>query len=72
MKHWHQWPWSEVWSTMGIMAELLAPIVLCCAIWGPILARCHVLFQYDNNSIVSAINKGSYKDPVVMCLLWSL
>ena len=71
-KHPLQWPWSEEWSTMGIMAKELAPIVLCCAIWGPILAKCHVLFQCDNNSLVSAINKGSSKDPVVMRLLRSL
>ena len=71
-KHWLQWPWSEEWSTMGITAKELATIVLCCAIWGPILARCHVLFQCDNNSLVSAINKGYSKDPVIMRLLRSL
>ena len=71
-KYWLQWPWSEEWSTMGIMAKELATIVLCCAIWGPILARCHVLFQCDNNSLVSAINKGYSKDPVIMRLLRSL
>ena len=38
----------------------------------PILARCHVLFQCDNNSPVLAVNKGYSKDPVVMHLLRSL
>ena len=68
-KRWFQWSWTAEWSTIGIMAKELAPIVVSCAIWGPILAKHHVLLQCDNNSLVAAINKGYSRDPVVMRLL---
>ena len=70
---WFQFPWSTEWSTENIMAKELVPIVVSCAIWGPILARkrteFHEEFQCDNQSLVSAINKGSAKDSTVMHLL---
>ena len=51
------------------MAKELVPILVSCAIWGPILARKRTEFQCDNQSLVSAINKGSAKDSTVMHLL---
>ena len=66
---WFQFPWSTEWSTENIMAKELVPIVVSCAIWGPILARKRTEFQCDNQSLVSAINKGSAKDSTVMHLL---
>ena len=32
---WFQYAWSAEWSTVGIMAKELVPIVLGCAVWGP-------------------------------------
>ena len=55
------------------MAKELLPIVLSCAIWGPVLARQRVLFQCNNSSVVAALQKGSAKDSIVMhllCCLW--
>ena len=51
--HWFQWPWPVEWSSIGIMAKKLAPIVIGCAVWGPYLKKQHVLFQCDNNSLVT-------------------
>ena len=68
-KHWFQYTWSDKWSTVGIMAKELVPIVLSCAIWGPLLAKKTTVFQCDNRSLVEAINKGSSKDLMVMHLL---
>ena len=51
------------------MAKELAPIVIGCAVWGPYLKKQHVLFQCDNNSLVTCISKGYSKDPSVMHLL---
>jgi len=51
------------------MAKELAPIVLSCAIWGPLLPRKTLEFQCNNEGLVDAIHKGSSKEPVVMHLL---
>ena len=68
-EHWFQWPWSTEWSTTGIVAKELVPIVISCAIWGPCLAGQRVLCQCDNQSLVLSINKGYSRDPLVMHLL---
>ena len=51
------------------MAKELAPIVIGCAVWGPYLKKQHVLFQCDNDSLVTCISRGYSKDPSVMHLL---
>ena len=66
---WLQWQWSDTWAPRDIMAKELVPVVLSCAVWGPLLARQPVLLQCDNLSLVTAINKGSAKPPIVMHLL---
>lgn len=71
-KQWFQWPWPKEWSAVGIMAKELVPIVISCAVWGPHMSKRKVLFQCDNMSVVSAVQKGSAKEPVVMHLLRSL
>ena len=54
------------------MAKELVPIVIRCAIWGPLLVRESVLFQCNNTEVVAAVSKGSAKEPVVMHLLRSM
>ena len=68
-KKWLQWQWPPSWSTAGIMAKELVPLLLSCAVWGPALSRRNVLFECDNSSVVAAVNKGSAKEAVVMHLL---
>ena len=51
------------------MAKELVPIVLSCAVWGPILNRKTVLFQCDNTGVVAAVKKGSAKEATVSYLL---
>ena len=68
-KKWLQWQWPPSWSTVGIMAKELVPLLLSCAVWGPALSRRNVLFECDNSSVVAAVNKGSAKEAVVMHLL---
>ena len=45
---WLQWQWPSDWVPVPIMAKELVPIVLSCAVWGPVLKRKFVLFQCDN------------------------
>ena len=66
---WFQLQWSTEWKPMDIMAKELVPIVLSCAVWGPLLPRKILEFKCNNQGLVEAINKGSSKEPVVMHLL---
>ena len=60
-----QYVWLDV--CMGtIMAKELVPIVLDCAVWGPLLAKGSTVFQCDNHGLVQAINKDSSRDLMVM------
>jgi len=70
--HWFQLKWLAEWLRMDIMVKELVPIVLSCAIWGPLLPKQSVEFKCDNSSPVVAINKGSTKEPMVMHLLQRL
>lgn len=67
--YWFQYAWPSEWSNITIMAKELVPIIISCAVWGPLLTHKHIQFQCDNQSLVSAINKGSAKDNMVMHLL---
>ena len=51
------------------MAKELVPIVLGCAVWGPLLVKKDAELKCDNLGLVDAINKGSSKDDMVMHLL---
>ena len=68
-EHWFQYAWPTGWSSVNIMAKELVPIVISCAMWGPLLSKKHTEFHCDNQSLVDAINKGSSKDEMVMHLL---
>ena len=72
---WLQLRWPDEWASQDIMAKELVPVVLMMAVWGPLLARQNVLLQTvqsDNLSLVTSINKGTAKPPLVMHLLHSL
>ena len=72
VNQWFQYAWSTEWSAVGIMAKELVPIVIGAAVWGPLLSRKRIELQCDNQGLVSAINKRSAKDPIVMHLLHCL
>ena len=59
-------------SAGGIMAKELVPIILSCIVWWTLLTRKEVLFQCENLSLVTVINKGYSKDKTVMHLLHCL
>ena len=69
---WLQWKWPEVWLPIPIMAKEMVPLVLSCAVWGPLLARKTVLIQCNNTRVVAAVKKGSAKEELVMHLLCTL
>ena len=51
------------------MAKELAPSVIGCAVWGPLLVKKDTELKCDNQGLVDAINKGSSRDKMVMHLL---
>ena len=51
------------------MAKELVPIVLGCAVWGPLLAKKSTVFQCDSQDLMQAVNKGFFRDLMVMHLL---
>ena len=53
----------------ALLGKVVVPIVLSTAVWGPQLAKHCILYKYDNLGVVSALHKGSIKDPIVMNLL---
>ena len=54
------------------MAKELIPILFSCVVWSPVLSWKQIEFKCDNHALVEAINKGSFKDSMVMHLLRSL
>jgi len=67
--NWLQLQWPREWIDEAIMAKELVPIVLAIAVWGHQLARREVLVKSDNLNVVTAVNKGSCREAVVMHLL---
>jgi len=51
------------------MVKELLPIVLSAAVWGPQFVRQRVMFQCDDSSVVTSLQKGSSKDSTSMHLL---
>jgi len=45
VRKWLQWQWPPSWAPLGIMVKELIPILLSCAIWGPLFAKCTVLLN---------------------------
>ena len=66
---WFQLPWPRKWSSVNIMAKKLVPIIISCAVWGPLLKQRSNKFHCYNEGLVAVINKGSSKGVVVMHLL---
>ena len=66
---WFQWAWPPEWTHLNIMVKELAPIVLSFAVWGRYLSGRHILFECDNSSVVSAVNKHYTREHNAMHLL---
>ena len=69
MSTWFQLPWPQSWSTVGISAKELVPIVVAAAIWGPRWSGGHVCFHCDNEAVVAVIqNRNAHQDLLVQLL----
>ena len=64
-------PWDRAAKQDIAWRELLA-VVIAIATFGPELAGRRVLFDCDNQAIVSAVNTGTIRNPDIMCLVRTL
>ena len=51
------------------MVKELVPIIISCAVWGPLFKQRSTEFNCDNQGLAAAINKGLSKDTMVMHFL---
>ena len=66
---WFQAEWPPSWARVPIAPKELVPIVMAVALWGPQWAGEKVCCLCDNAAVVAVINKGSARDPALMCLI---
>lgn len=66
---WFQLQWPDSWAPVSIAPKELVPIVVAATLWGPQWAGKHVQCLCDNGAVVSAVNKGAAKDPILSHLL---
>ena len=69
---WFQFKWQNHLVSWNITAKELFPILLAAATWGREWHSCHVVVNCDNEAVVTVVNKGSARDPVVGHLLHCL
>ena len=66
---WLQLRWPDTWSTIGIAAKELVPIIIAAAVWGPFWCGEHVLFHSDNEAVVTIIQRRHARHPLLTNLL---
>ena len=67
-KRWIQYPWQSTWLQKSIAVKELLPIVLACALWGPLWAHKHVEVQCDNAAVVDILRAKTSKCKDIMHL----
>ncbi len=66
---WFQYCWPPAYQEKSIAIKELLPVVLACAIWGPMWQDTSVLLHCDNEAVVEVLNAGCSKDNHIMHLL---
>ena len=69
MGEWLQLQWPESWGRVHITVKELAPIVVACAIWGPLWRGKTILCRCDNAAVVAIVRSGSPKNNLAMHLM---
>ena len=69
---WFQYQWPESWQGCHIAAKEMVPIVFAAAIWGPSWSGQRIRCKSDNSAVVTVVNTGSARDPLLMHMLHCL
>ena len=69
--HWLQYEteWPPSFKTVAIAPKELVPIVMSCVVWGRAWKGQSVHVHSDNEAVVSVVNSGYSKDPLLMHLI---
>ena len=71
-RHWFQLRWDERSAGLQIMIKELLPVVLACAVWGPLWAHTRVVCLCDNQAVVACLHSRTTRDSHCMHMLWTL
>ena len=66
---WIQYPWHAIWLQKSIALKELLPIILACALWGPLWSHKQVQVQCDNAAVVDILRTKTSKCTEIMHLL---
>ena len=66
---WFELEWPSSWTNTTIAPKELVPVVVTVAVWGHLFSGKSVRVMSDNLAVVCYINKGSARDPALVCLL---
>ena len=66
---WFQYQWPGFWQGCHIAAKEMVPIVFAAAIWGPSWSGQRIRCKSDNSAVVTVVNTGSTRDPLLMHML---
>ena len=66
---WFQLKWPTVLQEEQIAVKELAPITIACALWGPRWTGSSIRVHSDNEAVVTVVNSGYSRQPVMMHLL---
>ena len=69
LPNWLQFQWPDSWQAHHIAAKEMVPILLAAATWGPDWAGQRVLCSSYNTAVVTVINTGTARDPLLMHML---
>ena len=69
---WLQFAWPDQWGGRNITLKELVPVVLACAVWGPLWFGARVVAHVDNEAAVAVLNSGYSKEGEIMHLIRSL
>ena len=71
-RHWFQLRWDERSAGLQIMIKELLPVVLACAVWGPLWAHTRVVCLCDNQAVVACLHSCTTRDSHCMHMLRTL
>lgn len=66
---WFQFAWPESWHGQHIAAKEMVPILFAAAVWGRSWSGQRILCKSDNSAVVTVINMGTARDPLLMHML---
>ena len=71
-RKWFQLQWDERSAALPITVKELLPIVLACAVWGPVWGSHQVVCRCDNQAVVASLRSRTSRESHIMHMLRTL